>query len=164
MWNDSDAGDESCVAHQELEMESCSPDSWSWAPCDPSDGRSHYLLAGSTIISQGSGVQPHQNLRLPAPAGASEPCKIAWHAWCWEGAGLRLVYACCPKVYFRSHRHKAAAAVHVMPEVQTSFAHRQALSGLSPQTHPRAGLACHRALSGIQVIMYDTAVPSCFTM
>ncbi|KAK9864938.1 hypothetical protein WJX84_009519 [Apatococcus fuscideae] len=51
------SGDESCVAHQELEMESCSPDSWSWAPCDPSDGRSHYLLAGSTIISQGSGCR-----------------------------------------------------------------------------------------------------------
>ena len=68
-----------------------------WAPCDPKDGRCHYLLAGTHLIPIQDSTTPSWAglLQLPAPPGARQPLVVQWHTWCWDDAGnLHLVYWC----------------------------------------------------------------------
>ena len=70
-----------------------------WAPCDPADGLSHYLLVGNRLVScRSDELSPNigrPGRGLPAPPHAKLPLSLQWHAWCWdEQQQLHLVYAC----------------------------------------------------------------------
>ena len=71
-----------------------------WAPCDPADGRCHFLLVGNRLIpcrfhDQPPSTDGKPGIELLVPPGAQRPLTLTWHAWCWDEAHqLHLVYNC----------------------------------------------------------------------
>ena len=69
----------------------------SWSPCDPSDGLSHYILAGNSIWNIASAYQaviPKEvSMQLPCTSPSqAPPCGTLWHAW--SADGHQLAYVC----------------------------------------------------------------------